>query len=86
MQPVVVLKISCLSHINTRYNNLDTVSKRKIMRIKVGSSKGIFTKSEDFLDVCRNNHDDLTLVDPSMHLLPRDIQDMPCHRLVLIYL
>ena len=40
----------------------------------------------DFLDDCRENHDELPLVDPYTHLPPCHIQVPPCYKLALILL
>ena len=57
------------------------------MRIKVDSKKGICT---DFgrivLDGCRDDHDELPLVDRFMNLPPCQLQELPCLRLVLLHL
>ena len=52
--------------------------------MKVDRNKVICT---DFgrivLGVCRDDCDELPLVDPDIYLLPRHIQDIPCHKIVL---
>ena len=71
----MVLKMICLYHIKSRCNLLDTVIKRQIMmRIKDDSNKVICPKfSGNVFDVCMDDHDDMTLVDPAMKLPPRNI-------------
>ena len=84
----MVLKICRLSCLNSWWNILDTVMKRHtVMRMKVNSSKGICTNfSRNVLDGCRNDHDDLPLVYPSMKIPPCQLQELPCLSLFLLLL
>ena len=57
------------------------------MRMKVGSNKGICPDfGRDVLGGCRYDHDELSLVDPSMNLPTCQIQKMLCLSLVLLLL
>ena len=51
------------------------------MSMKVDSNKGIHV-----LDVCRDDHDAMPLVDPSTKLPPCQLQELPCLSLVLLRL
>ena len=58
-----------------------------VIRMKVYSNKGICPDfSRNFLYCCKDDHDELTLVYPSMNLLPCQLQDMPSLSLILLCL
>ena len=84
----MVPKICCLSHLNSWRNLLDPVRKiQAVMRMKVDRNKGICPDfGRNVLDGCRDDNDELALVDPSMNLPPCQIQELPCLIFVLIYL
>ena len=88
IRPLVVPKICFLSCLNSWRNILDPVRKRQtVMRMKVDSNKVICPYfGRKFLDVCRDNNDELPLVDTAMNLPPRHLQELPCLSLVLICL
>ena len=57
------------------------------MSMKVNSNKGICPYFiRNVLDACRDDYDEPSLVYPSMNILPCQIQELPCLRLVLIHL
>ena len=84
----MVSKIWRLSCLNTWLYLLDPVMKHHaVMRMKVNSNKGIYPDfSRNILDGCRDDHDDLPLVYPSMNLPPCQLQELPCLSLVLLRL
>ena len=88
IRTLVVPKIFCLSRINIWRSLLDPARKRQaVMSMKVDSNKVIFPDfGKIFLDGCRYDNDDLSLVDPSMNLPPLQLQEMPCFSLVLLHL
>ena len=54
--------------------------------MNVYSNKGICQYfGRNYLDGCRDNNDELTLVDSDMKLLLCHLQELTCLRLVLIY-
>ena len=83
-----VPKICCLSRLNIWRNLLDPARKRQaVMKMKVDINKVICSGfSGNIWYVCKNGHDDLPLVDPSMNLPPCQIHDLPFLNLVLICL
>ena len=85
---LVVPKICCISRLNSWHNIIDPDRKRKaVMRMKVYINKGICSKFvRNVLYGCRDDHDDLPLVDQSIKLPPWKLQKMPCLRLVLLCL
>ena len=57
------------------------------MSMKVNSKKVIFPDfGRNVLDGCRDGHNDLPLVYPAKNLPPRQLQDLPCLSLVLLFL
>ena len=57
------------------------------MRMKFDRNKGICPDfGRNVLDVFRYDHDDLPLFDLSTNLLPCQLRELPCLRLVLIHL
>ena len=57
------------------------------MMTKVDSNKGICPDfGKNFLDYCRNDHDDLSLVDISTNLPPCQLQELTCLSLFLLRL
>ena len=57
------------------------------MSMKVNSNKGICPDfSRNVMNGCRDDHDDLPLVYPSMDLPPCQLQELPCLSLVLLRL
>ena len=84
----MVLKICCLSCLNSWRNLLDLVRKiQAMMRMKVDRNKGIYPNfGRNVVDGCRDDHDKLPLVDPSMKFPPCQLQELPCLSLVLIHL
>ena len=84
----MVSKIWCLSCIHSWWNLLDPVRKRHaVMRMNVNSNKGICPDFiRNVLYGCRDDHDELPLVYPSMNLPPCQIQELLCLRLVLLRL
>ena len=53
--------------------------------MKVDSHEGICPEFDrNVLYVCRDDHDDMPLVDLSMNLPPGQIQELPCLSLVLL--
>ena len=81
-------KICWLSRLNIWRNLLGPVSKiETVIKMKVDRKKGICTDfGRKVLDSCRDDRDELPLVDPNIYRLPRHIQYMTCHNLVLILL
>ena len=67
----MVSKICCISNLKSWWNLLVIVMKiHAVMKMKFNSSKGICSYlSRNVLDVCRDYHDELTLVCPAMNLL-----------------
>ena len=88
IRSLVVPKIWCLSRINSWRNLLDPARKiQAVMRMKVDSNKGICPDfGRNVLHRCRDDHDELTLVDPSTNLPPCQLQELPCLSLVLLRL
>ena len=84
----VVPKILFLYRLNNCQNILDPDRKiQAVIRMKVDSNKGICPDfGRNVLDGCRDDNDELALVDPSMHLKPCQLQELPCFSLVLLHL
>ena len=76
IRPFTDPKMSCLYHINIWCNLLDPFRKiQTMMRMKVDINKGICPDfGRNILDDCRDYHDDLPLVYPSMILPPHNNQ------------
>ena len=70
IRPLVVPKICYLSHLNSWHNLLYQYIKiQVVMRMKVDSNKGICPDfGRNVLDGCRDDQDELPLVDPSVEL------------------
>ena len=88
IRTLVVLKICCLSRLNSWRNVLDPARKRQaVMRMKFDNNKAIYPDFvRNVLDVCREDYDELILVDPSMKLPSCQLQELPCLSLVLLCL
>ena len=57
------------------------------MGVNVDSNKAIYPEfGKNILDVCKDDHDEIPLVDISMDLPPHKLQEMTCIKLVLICL
>ena len=57
------------------------------MRVKVDSNKGIYPEfGRIVLDYCKDDHDEMPMVDLSMNLPPCQLQELPYLRLVLLCL
>ena len=88
IRTLVVPEIYCLSRLDSWGNILDPSIKRQaVMRMKVDRNKGIYPYfGRNVLDGCRDDHDDMPLVDPSMNLPSCQLQELPCLSLVLLRL
>ena len=88
IRPLMVLKICYLSYLNSWLNLLDTSRKRQMVtRIKVERNKGICPEfGRNVLGGCRDNHDELPLVDPAMNLPLCQLQELTCLNLFLLRL
>ena len=88
IRTLVVPKIFCLSRLNSWRNILDPARKiQAVMRMKDDRNKGMCPEfGKNILDSCRDDHDDLPLVDLSMNLPLCQLQELPCLILVLICL
>ena len=88
IRTLVVLKICCISRLNSWRSILDPSRKiQAVMRMKVHSNKIICPDfGRGFLDVCRDDYDDLPLIDSSMNLTLCQILDLHCLCLVLLHL
>ena len=88
IRTLLVTKICCLSPLNIWHNLLDPSNKRQALnRMKVDSNKRICPDfGRNVLYGCRDNNDELPLVDLPMNLLPCQLQESPCLSLVLICL
>ena len=63
------------------------MKRHAVMRMKVDINKGICPYFiRNVLDACRYDYDEPSLVYPSMNILPCQLQELPCLRLVLIHL
>ena len=81
-------KICCFSHLNSWWNILNLFRKsHAVMRMKVNFDKGSCPNvSRNCLDGCRDDHNELPLVYPSMNIPPCQLQELPYLILVLILL
>ena len=88
IRTLVFPKICFLSRLNSWQDLLYSARKRKaVMRIKVDSNKVICPDfGRNVLYRCRDDHDELPLVDPYTNLSQCQLQELPCLRLVLLCL
>ena len=82
------MKGRCLSRLKRRYTLFNPVSKiPTMMGMNIEINKGIYPDfARNVLDGCRDDHDDLSLVDLEMYLMMNHIQGLPSLNPVLICL
>ena len=84
----MVIKGRCLSRLKRRYTLFNPVSKiPTMMGMNIEINNGIYPDyARNFLDGCRDYHDDLSLVDLEMYLMMNHIQGLTSLNRVLLCL